>query len=131
MLGQLNNVDMANDTDNVSKVIMMWKDKCLFLQKDDKTWELPGGHLNVGEKFKAGAIREVFEETGIKLIKLKLIFKQRDFRLYCATPKILNVKLSDEHIDYKWVRYSDIRRLSMSNATQQNIQIILNTIKGV
>lgn len=131
MLGQLNNVDMANDTDNVSKVIMMWKDKCLFLQKDDKTWELPGGHLNVGEKFKAGAIREVFEETGIKLTKLKLIFKQRDFRLYCATPKILNVKLSDEHIDYKWVRYSDIRRLSISNATKQNIQIILNTIKGV
>ena len=72
---------MVDDTDNVSKVVMLWKNKCLFLQKDDKTWELPGGHLNVGEKFKTGAIREVFEETGIKLTKLKLILKQKDFRL--------------------------------------------------
>ena len=122
---------MVDDTDNVSKVVMMWKDKCLFLQKDDKTWELPGGHLNVGEKFKTGAIREVFEETGIKLTKLKLILKQKDFRLYCAKPKILSVKLSDEHIDYKWVKYSDVRRLSISTATKQNIHAILNTIKSI
>ena len=119
---------MTIDSDNVSKVIVMWKDRCLFLKKSDETWELPGGHLNVGENFKAAGIRETLEETGIKISKLKLIMKQHDFRLYVSRPKVIKVRLSDEHTDYKWVNRHDIGRLNLSSATKINIKTILKTV---
>ena len=66
------------DTKNVSKVIIEWKNACLLLQRaGDGTWELPGGHLELGETFKQGAKREVFEETQIKISKLKTIIKDK------------------------------------------------------
>lgn len=39
------------------------------------TWTMPGGKLNFGETLKAAAVREILEETGIKITEadLKLI----------------------------------------------------------
>jgi len=37
------------------------------------TWTLPGGKLEFGEEFEEGAIREVAEETSIKLNSVKVI----------------------------------------------------------
>lgn len=44
-------------------------------RRDNKKWTCPAGHLEVGEDAKEGAIREVFEESGIRLLKsdLKLV----------------------------------------------------------
>lgn len=120
---------MAKDIDDVSKVIIKWKKACLFLKRaSDDTWELPGGHLNVGENFKQGAVREVFEETGIKLNKLKVVLKQKDFCLFVAKCKILKIKLSNEHTDYRWILPKDINRIKLSKPTKLNIKTILNTI---
>ena len=41
--------------------------------RGEGTWTMPGGKLHFGESFEEGAIREVFEETGIKLNETKVI----------------------------------------------------------
>ena len=121
---------MKADTKNVSKVVIMWKNKCLFLSRvDKKGWELPGGHLNVGETFTQGAKREVEEETGMRLTKFKTLIKQNDFRLFQARPKIIKVHLSDEHIDYKWVGVREICKLKLTKSTLLNLKTILNAVK--
>ena len=123
---------MSRDTKKVSKIVLMAGDMCLFLKRsNDATWELPGGHLNVGEKYKQGAIREVYEETGIKLTKLKLLKKENDFRLFKAVCRYTKVKLSAEHTDFAWVNYRGIKKIKISAATKKNILTILNTIKSV
>jgi 8-oxo-dGTP diphosphatase len=42
------------------------------------TWTMPGGKLHFGESFEQGAIREVIEETGIRLKDMKLIAINND-----------------------------------------------------
>jgi len=47
----------------------------LFLRrKDNGKWSMPGGHLNEGESPIDGAMRELWEETGIKASKSDLKF---------------------------------------------------------
>lgn len=42
-------------------------EKASSLLHGEGTWTMPGGKLHFQEKLKEGAIREVFEETGIKV----------------------------------------------------------------
>jgi len=41
----------------------------LELRSDFRRWGLPGGHQEVGDSSTATAIREVFEETGLKITR--------------------------------------------------------------
>ena len=126
---QLNSLIMSLDIDSVSKVVMIWKKSCLLLCREDgKGWELPGGHLNRGENYVKGAIREVFEETGINISKIKLIFKDKDYRLFVCKPRTVSVKLSREHTDYKWVNRSQLLKTNITSHTKKNIKHILNVL---
>jgi len=123
---------MPKDIDSVAKVIMKWGKRFLVLERiDGDGWELPGGHLNMGEKFKQGAVREVYEETKIKITKLKTILRQKEFSMFLATPKVVKVTLSNEHTNYKWVTKREFIKLKLSRGTKLNLKIILNTVKFV
>ncbi len=81
-------------------------------------WEFPGGHLEDGESIKQGLARELEEEIGFKFefnpiitnyndeIKNKNGKKihniEMDFIINVNKNK-LNVILSNEHAEYKWV----------------------------
>ena len=50
------------------------KGRVLLIQRDDIfTWALPGGSLDSGELPPEGTVREVFEETGLKVSADRLI----------------------------------------------------------
>ena len=85
-------------------------------------WSPPKGHLNPGESKFNAAIRETKEETGFDISVLKIIEDSKIEMHYTLTkrrrtwPKILtywlaellepsenNVKLSNEHQDFKWL----------------------------
>ena len=53
-------------------------EKASILLHGEGTWTMPGGKLHFQEKLKKGAIREVFEETGIKVKNFKIISVSND-----------------------------------------------------
>lgn len=86
--------------------------------RGEGTWTMPGGKLEYGETFEQGAIREVLEETGIKLNKLKVICINNDMNKHAhfitigmiskdfeGKPKVLE---PDEITEWKWFDISNL-----------------------
>ena len=82
----------------VSKVIIVNGNRVLLLQKNGTLrWELPGGHSLTKEHMKDTAVREVKEETGQPFNK--------------------KIKISKEHVDYKWVSKNNLENYKLSKTT--------------
>ena len=102
------------------------RDKDLFLivkrNENDNlypgVWEFPGGHLEDGETIKEGLKRELLEEIGftdefnprithyydeIKSKNGKLIYNLEIDFIINVDRSNLEIKLSNEHSEYKWV----------------------------
>lgn len=94
-------------------------------------WDLPKGHIEKGEKEIDTVKREVREETGLENIELiegfkewikyffklkgKTIFKTVVF--YLAKTREEKVKISQEHLGYKWLPYQQaLEQLTFQNA---------------
>lgn len=60
---------------NFAAIIVIDEKGRILLQKrsDKKKWGLPGGIVELGESYKDAAIREAYEETGLKVEPFKLL----------------------------------------------------------
>lgn len=99
--------------------------KFLLLQGDNCLWNFPKGHIEQNETLEQAALREVFEETGLKIEKLINGFKEKisyyfrqDYSgkrrkiykvvyFFLAQSLSKKVKISFEHKDFIWTSYSD------------------------
>jgi len=105
----------------------------LILQYGAGHWDFPKGKIEEGETKQEAALRELMEETGLTAEvddgfeeSFQYIFTDYDKKLAQkivyffvgrATSKV--VKLSDEHIDYKWLPYKDaLEQLTYDNAKE-------------
>lgn len=76
------------------------------------TWTMPGGKLEFGESFEEGALREVFEETGITTDSVRVICVGNDknehahfvtiglvAETFSGEPKVME---PDEIVEWRW-----------------------------
>lgn len=93
-------------------------------------WDLPGGKLDPGENYMVGLRREVSEETGLNVIISSLFGaiedETDDFRIahLVMTGDYVSgeVKLSREHMDYKWVRQENALDLDLCDFLRNLIE---------
>lgn len=99
-------------------------------------WELPGGGLNEGEQVEDGIMREVFEETGLRVKVLAPIstasFPRRKNRepkfilrvaYSCAVfPEKQTVKLSKDHSQFQWVKKEELIKITHSEFLKEIIE---------
>ena len=96
-------------------------------------WDFPKGHIEKGEKIEETVEREVEEETGLKDIKfvegfkewIKYFFKHKGKNVFKIVTFLLaeaeteEVKISPEHIGYKWLPYDEaLIQLTFKNAKE-------------
>ncbi|HNY97525.1 MAG TPA: NUDIX domain-containing protein [Candidatus Pacearchaeota archaeon] len=88
-------------------------------------WDFPKGHVEEGENNRAAAIREIEEETGLKDLAFATGFKQRIRYFFYANKKRVfkvvtfylaqshkaEVRISEEHADYKWFEYHEAMKI--------------------
>lgn len=87
--------------------------RMLLLQRPGtETWEPPAGRLAPGEGFASGAVREVYEETGMLVAPQRLLATWVGERpggetlasaTYIGRAGQEDVRISHEHLGYKWV----------------------------
>ncbi len=113
-------------TKAVKAVISNDKEEILLLQRSShNNWDLPGGLLEDGEDEKDALKREILEELGVGVEIIKIGKKWKFYRpldgkwvnVQNYTCKIMdkNIKLSDEHLDYRWVDKKDIKKYSVKD----------------
>ena len=114
----------------VQKAVIKNGDKFLILlrgpgaKKFPYYWDFPGGKLELNEEPFSGIEREVMEETSLKVKALKVIgIYEFDFenkgekthRFTVYSTKIIsgNIKISFEHIEFRWATKEEILKLKI------------------
>jgi mutator protein MutT len=116
------------------------EDSFLFLlrsahKSEGLKWGIPGGKMDPGELPENAVVREIYEETQLKLTKENLHFLDKvyirypemDFTYYmyeyclASVPKYL--QLNDEHIDYRWIKLEEALQLPLMRGESECIEI--------
>jgi len=87
-------------------------------------WQPVCGGVDSGEELIEAALREIVEETGIENVKSIIdleytftykeskngvLMHMQDFCFAVEVENIVDIKLSDEHEEYKWCSYSEAK----------------------
>jgi 8-oxo-dGTP diphosphatase len=94
-------------------------------------WDLPGGRMEKGESIEQGLKREVIEElpslelfTIIKLLYAHAAHHVKDKQemitlFYVVSGQLSEIRLSQEHSEYRWVNALEIDRLAKETGHRQ------------
>jgi 8-oxo-dGTP diphosphatase len=124
--------------DLVSGLLPIREDgRMLLLQRPTGTWEPPAGRLQPGESFEEGAVRELYEETGILVFPQRIIAtwvgeapsgRRLASVTYAGRADGEEVRLSDEHLDHRWVTLGEWMELP-SWWSNENIQRVAGPVR--
>lgn len=116
-------------------VIFNNENKILLLRRSKNTdwcpdcWAIVGGKIEKGELPEKALVREVYEETKIKIdkYKFKKIIKSNNIVEYLYISRVYDdfVQLNGEHSDYKWLDIEEIKSL------ENKVPDLINYIKYV
>ena len=83
-------------------------------------YEIPGGKVESGETIKNAIVRETYEETGLRITNIKSYLGYFDYSSeigkitrqfnFSVDVEGKNVKLSNEHTDYRWITKEELSR---------------------
>ena len=119
------------DTDKIAKAVVIKDGKALLLKRSNYMkkyageWDLPGGHVQEEESIEDGLRREVEEETGLKIKSPKKLSSDGRMHYYRAEADSSEVKLSEEHTEYKFVSAEDLEEMEIPSKYLKPLEQVL------
>lgn len=111
--------------------------KVLIQEKIDDNYcgiTFPGGHVEKGESFTDAVIREVFEETGLKIFSPMLCGIKdwsnndgsRYMVLFYKTDKFEGTLSSSEEGEVRWIELEDMKKLNLPDRMDKVLEVFLD-----
>ncbi len=116
-------------------------DQLLVLKRNKKsdqgeTWGVPAGKIEEGEESLDATVREIFEETQIKIEKSDLMslgqlwieipkFQYIYYLSYVKFEKKPFLELNKENTEYKWLNPEEIRKLNLIMGAEEALDLFL------
>lgn len=120
------------DTDQVGLVIVLdSQERVLILKRSEEVgygankWSIPGGHIQEGETYEEGAIRETKEETNLNVSNLEHFKTTGRLHYYIAHGFTGKLKINFEHTDTAWIRYEDLEKYDFVEETKVLLKELL------
>ncbi len=115
------------------KILMLHR---LDHKSEGNSWGLPAGKMDIGESESEAVIREIWEETGHKIVPEKLEYLQKvyakypdysfEFHMFCTKlDRLPEIVISQsEHKDYCWIEPERATDLSLMNGMAKCIDMV-------
>jgi nucleoside triphosphatase len=125
--------------------LIFYKEKALLVKgnQSDSLYVIPGGHIEIGESIEEALHREIIEETGLQLKRIKLFGiqdcidtlstkKKRHYIFidFICDAKDNHVCLNDEHKEYLWVAKNKLLEQPLNKYTRRFIAEYLKSNKS-
>lgn len=140
------NAPKANSIHPAASVAIIEDNKILLLHRvDNGKWTMPGGTMEFGESLTRCAVREVEEETGLKIEINGIIgtysdpnilieysdgeIRQEFTTVYLGFIKSGEIKIDHESSAYQWVSLIDIDTISMADSQRRRLHDVITYIK--
>jgi len=108
-LPKTKNFELGDDVDASVKAVLFMNDGTIVLLKNEKGWDLPGGHMREGETKVQALKREVFEETGIQINNINnLHHKSGNKNFFSGQCMSDDIILSGEHSNHIFLDPQDL-----------------------
>lgn len=112
-------------------------DKVLVQDKKDKDYPgitFPGGHVEYGESLTGAVIREVFEETGLKIFAPQLCgikdWMQNDGSRYVVlfykTDKFDGTVTASDEGEVFWIKLEEIKQMKLADGMDKMLKVFLD-----
>ncbi|MBE5779815.1 MAG: 8-oxo-dGTP diphosphatase [Clostridiales bacterium] len=113
------------------------ENKVLVQDRKDPDWPgitFPGGHVEKGESFTDAVIREVYEETGLKIKAPQLCgikdWPEKDgsryMVLFYKTSQFEGSLVSSEEGEVYWVELARLEQLPLAHGMDKMLKVFLN-----
>ena len=122
----------------ITNMCMIYEGTRILVQdRINKNWTgiaFPGGHVEKGESFADSVIREVFEETGLKINSPRLCGIKdwsnedgsRYIVLFYKTDKFEGTLTSSDEGNVFWIELEEIKQMHLADGMDKMLDIFLN-----